>query len=56
MQVIADARSSELDLEAFVALHNGVKRGDIVGIVGKPGKSKKGELSIFPTKFKARRS
>ena len=26
-----------------------VKRGDIVGIWGNPGKSKRGELSIFPT-------
>jgi lysyl-tRNA synthetase class II len=30
------------------AAHNEVKRGDIVGVVGYPGKSKKGELSIFP--------
>lgn len=46
------ARSkSELDLEAFQALHNEVKRGDIVGVRGYPGKSKKGELSLFPTHF-----
>ncbi len=30
------------------AEHNETKRGDIVGVVGYPGKSKKGELSIFP--------
>jgi lysyl-tRNA synthetase class 2 len=47
-QVMADARNSELDLAAFQKLHNDTKRGDIVGVVGYPGKSKKGELSIFP--------
>lgn len=31
---------------------NAVKRGDIVGIVGFPGKSKRGELSIFPTSLR----
>lgn len=43
--------ASELDLDAFQALHSGVKRGDIVGATGFPGKSKRGELSIFATKF-----
>lgn len=42
---------SELGLEAFQALHNSCRRGDIVGVVGYPGKSKKGELSIFPRTF-----
>lgn len=52
IQVICDARNFEasgLDLPAFQALVNSVKRGDIVGITGFPGKSKRGELSIFPT-------
>ena len=44
-------RHSELDLPGFQALHNDCKRGDIVGVEGFPGKSKKGELSIFPKKF-----
>jgi lysyl-tRNA synthetase class 2 len=35
--------------DAFEALKHDVKRGDVVGITGHPGKSKKGELSIFPT-------
>ena len=39
------------DLAAFVTLHNSVKIGDIVGVEGHPGKSKKGELSIFPRTF-----
>ena len=36
-------------IAAFMALANTIKRGDIVGVVGQPGKTKRGELSIFPT-------
>ncbi|KAL9974645.1 hypothetical protein ACROYT_G011706 [Oculina patagonica] len=46
IQVMADARSSEQD---FVAVHNKIRRGDIIGVKGKPGKTKKGELSILPS-------
>ena len=42
---------SELDLDAFQALHNSCRRGDLVGVRGHPGKSKHGELSIFPRTF-----
>eukprot|EP00794_Sanderia_malayensis_P019168 gene19167-21089_t len=45
IQVMADARSSEQD---FLAIHGKIRRGDIVGIKGRPGKTKKGELSIQP--------
>mmetsp|Transcript_28918 Transcript_28918/g.81442 ORF Transcript_28918/g.81442 Transcript_28918/m.81442 type:complete len:621 (-) Transcript_28918:156-2018(-) len=48
VQVMVDARNSPLDEESFTKLHANIKRGDIVGIVGYPGKSKRGELSIFP--------
>ncbi|MEW5303312.1 MAG: hypothetical protein WDW38_001634 [Sanguina aurantia] len=51
VQVMADARNSDLSAEAFAELHNDCKRGDIVGVQGYPGKTKKGELSIFPIKF-----
>lgn len=51
VQVMADIRNSGLDESEFVKLHAGIKRGDIVGVQGFPGKSKKGELSIFPTHF-----
>ena len=37
--------------EAFGALHNTIRRGDLVGVKGLPGKSKRGELSVFPTSF-----
>lgn len=43
-------RLSELDEDGFLLLHNDVKRGDIIGVEGHPGKSQKGELSIFPVK------
>lgn len=46
IQVMADARASEQD---FLAVHNKIRRGDIIGIKGKPGKTKKGELSILPS-------
>ncbi|CAH1449414.1 unnamed protein product [Lactuca virosa] len=51
VQVMADARRSDLDEAEFSKYHSSVKRGDIVGIVGFPGKSKRGELSIFPKTF-----
>ena len=30
-------------------LMNNIKRGDVIGVSGAPGKTKRGELSIFPT-------
>ncbi|XP_047981659.1 lysine--tRNA ligase isoform X1 [Salvia hispanica] len=51
VQVMTDERTSELVGEEFTRFHSSVKRGDIVGIVGFPGKSKRGELSIFPKTF-----
>ncbi|THU52361.1 hypothetical protein C4D60_Mb10t03200 [Musa balbisiana] len=51
VQVMADARESDMDEVEFAKYHSGVKRGDIVGICGYPGKSKRGELSIFPKRF-----
>ncbi|KAK8572755.1 hypothetical protein V6N12_028799 [Hibiscus sabdariffa] len=42
---------SGLDESEFAKFHSSVKRGDIVGITGFPGKTKRGELSIFPRSF-----
>ncbi len=36
----------------FAAIHDLLRRGDIVGVTGVPGKTKKGELSIFPRSIK----
>ncbi|KAM1087608.1 hypothetical protein EV1_013099 [Malus domestica] len=51
VQVMADLRKSELDESEFCKFHSSVKRGDIVGVTGFPGKTKRGELSIFPRSF-----
>ena len=37
------------DAAAYAFVRDNVRRGDIVGVTGNPGKSLKGELSIFPT-------
>ncbi|KAK1442294.1 bacterial/eukaryotic lysine-tRNA ligase [Babesia gibsoni] len=56
-----DMRSNGTKLQVFVnfeyhnhttgdfnEIYNSIKRGDIIGIVGFPGRSKRGELSVFP--------
>jgi len=45
IQVMCDAKLSEQD---FDNIHSVIRRGDIVGLRGYPGKSKRGELSVFP--------
>ncbi|XP_018392992.1 PREDICTED: lysine--tRNA ligase [Cyphomyrmex costatus] len=47
VQVMANARLYESE-EKFVADTAKIKRGDIIGVIGKPAKSKKGEFSIIP--------
>lgn len=51
VQIMSDMSRYEGGEEAFREIHILVKRGDIVGVTGIPGKSKKGELSIFPSKI-----
>ncbi|CAI9099297.1 OLC1v1036087C1 [Oldenlandia corymbosa var. corymbosa] len=51
VQVMADGRQSDLSPEEIAEFHSGVKRGDVVGVVGFPGKTQRGELSLFPEKF-----
>lgn len=51
VQVMADASKSGMDEVEFSRFHSSVKRGDIVGVTGFPGKTKRGELSIFPRSF-----
>lgn len=48
---LQSCRTSGLDEAAFGHVHNAIKRGDLVGVKGYPGKSKRGELSVFPTSF-----
>lgn len=49
IQIMSDLQRYQGGEEAFREIHNLVKRGDLVGVVGVPGKSKKGELSVFPS-------
>lgn len=50
LQVMANARSYTSE-EAFNKDTDRIRRGDIVGVVGNPGKTKKGELSIMPKRL-----
>lgn len=58
VQIMASLSTSEHseDADAFAKLHNGVKRGDVIGVIGHPGASKNGELSIFPVSMQVRRA
>ena len=47
VQAISDLGSWQGEDDVFHAKNAETKRGDIVGILGVPGKSKRGELSIF---------
>lgn len=48
IQVLANYSFHNHEKGNFAECYDKIRRGDIVGIVGFPGKSKKGELSIFP--------
>ncbi len=48
VQVTAEARAAE-SLDDFKATHERTRRGDIVGVRGKPGRTRKGQLSLFPS-------
>ncbi|XP_038223117.1 lysine--tRNA ligase isoform X1 [Zerene cesonia] len=47
IQVMANAKMYESE-EKFIKDTDKLRRGDIIGCVGHPGKTKKGELSIIP--------
>ncbi|KAI9206476.1 uncharacterized protein BJ171DRAFT_497986 [Polychytrium aggregatum] len=47
IQIMAAFQDQDPSRE-FAKVHENLRRGDIVGVRGVPGKSKKGELSIFP--------
>ena len=48
VQVMAQSNSYQGE---FSALHGSLRRGDIIGVEGQPGRSKTGELSVRPTKI-----
>jgi len=49
LQVMATANAYKSGEEGFATDTAKLRRGDIVGVVGNPGRTKKGELSIIPT-------
>lgn len=51
IQIMANVGLYDGDLETFQQLNDNLKRGDIVGVIGHPAKTKKGELSIVPKKM-----
>ncbi|XP_026866815.2 lysine--tRNA ligase isoform X1 [Electrophorus electricus] len=50
LQVMANSRNYKSE-EDFIHINNKLRRGDIVGVRGNPGKTKKGELSIIPVEM-----
>lgn len=50
IQIMSDLKQYNND-EEFNKIHTLIHRGDIIGIKGNIGKSKRGELSIFPTEI-----
>jgi len=51
IQVMANAKLYESE-EKFAVDTARLRRGDIIGCIGNPGKTKKGELSIVPQRVK----
>ena len=48
IQLMSDPKSFVAGEEKWTSLMSTLRRGDVVGVVGSPGKSKRGELSLFP--------
>jgi lysyl-tRNA synthetase class 2 len=51
VQVMNDPKVFEESEDALDKIRRTIKRGDIIGVTGHPGKSKNGELSLFPKKM-----
>uniref|UniRef100_A0A7S3QG11 Lysine--tRNA ligase n=1 Tax=Chaetoceros debilis TaxID=122233 RepID=A0A7S3QG11_9STRA len=51
LQIMSDLKTYATGEEAFKKIHRTIKRGDVIGVRGIAGKSKKGELSIFPVEM-----
>ncbi|CAG0887554.1 unnamed protein product [Cyprideis torosa] len=52
VQIMANAKYYREGVDAFLKDNAKLRRGDIVGVEGHPGKTKKGELSIVPLHLK----
>ena len=57
LQIFADKKKftefgeGDDGLVGFMKLMNNAKRGDVIGVRGVPGKTKRGELSLFPSEL-----
>jgi lysyl-tRNA synthetase class 2 len=51
LQILSQLQTYAEGEEAFMKIHTLLKRGDVVGAVGTPSRSKTGELSILPSKL-----
>nr|7ZOG_A Chain A, Lysine-tRNA ligase [Cryptosporidium parvum Iowa II]7ZOG_B Chain B, Lysine-tRNA ligase [Cryptosporidium parvum Iowa II]7ZOG_C Chain C, Lysine-tRNA ligase [Cryptosporidium parvum Iowa II]7ZOG_D Chain D, Lysine-tRNA ligase [Cryptosporidium parvum Iowa II] len=47
VQIIANIMEHDISTGEFSVSHSEIRRGDVVGFTGFPGKSKRGELSLF---------
>ena len=47
LQVVVNSKGHEGELD-FKTTHHYIRRGDIIGVRGKPGRTKTGELSLMP--------
>lgn len=50
LQVLCN-ESNNTDTKSFPEVHEYFRRGDIIGVRGRPGRSKAGEISISPGKI-----
>jgi lysyl-tRNA synthetase class 2 len=51
LQVMCSLKLYAAGEDAFLKIHRTIKRGDVIGVRGHPGKSKNGEFSIFSTEI-----
>ena len=52
IQAMCSLNAHEGGEEKFYEIHDVLRRGDIIGLTGTPGKTRTGELSIFPKDVK----
>lgn len=51
VQIMSDLKSYASGEDEFFKIHRSIKRGDVIGVKGNPGKSRRGELSLFATEI-----
>ncbi|KAM1045634.1 hypothetical protein FF1_036567 [Malus domestica] len=51
VQIVADPRNLKMDEFEFSKFYSCISPGDFIGVTGFPGKTNRGDLSIFPRSF-----